>query len=80
MDHQESLDPERGAGEQERIEEDPDLLGIAKAVSDGVPVDWEDAPEEEPSKRELKAALRFVQSVVDAHRRVAESASEEAGE
>ena len=63
----------------ERIEEDPDLLGIAKAVSDGVPVDWEEAPEEEPSKRQLKAALRFLQAVADAHRRVAEGESEEGG-
>ena len=61
------------------IEEDPDLLGIAKAVSDGVPVDWEEAPEEEFSKRQLKAALRFLQSVIDAHRRVAEGDSEEGG-
>lgn len=61
------------------IEADPDLLGIAKAVSDGVPVDWEETPEEDASKREIKAALRFLQSVADAHRRVAEGEPEESG-
>jgi hypothetical protein len=51
-------------------EEDVYLLGIAKALSDGLPVDWEDTGEEAPEIRLMKTRLRFLQSVAEAYRRV----------
>jgi hypothetical protein len=51
-------------------EEDAYLLGIAKALSDGLPVDWEDTGDEAPETRLIKTRLRFLQSVAEAHRRL----------
>jgi len=49
---------------------DPRLLSIAKALSDGVPIDWNDEDNEDQELRGMKARLRFVESVAEAHRRM----------
>jgi hypothetical protein len=60
-----------------RVDEDPRLIGIAKALSDGLPVDWEDTVEDAPEIRRIKRRLRFLQTVAEAHRRLLERESGE---
>ena len=49
--------------------DDPRLLSIAKALADGLPVDWQDEDEDEELER-MKARLRFLETVAEAHRRI----------
>ena len=49
--------------------DDPRLLSIAKALADGLPVDWQEGDDDEELER-MKARLRFVETVAEAHRRL----------
>lgn len=58
-------------------EEDAYLLGIAKALSDGLPVDWDDIEEDGPETRRMKTRLRFLEAVAEAHRRILQPRDED---
>jgi len=60
--------------------ENPSLLSIAKALSDGVPVDWEDEEGDDDALRLMKERLRFVESVAEAHRRMRDGRTPDPGE
>ena len=51
------------------------LERLAKAVSDGAPVDWEGVTEENPEAGPLIEGLRFVESVAEAHRHILASSA-----
>ena len=57
--------------------ENPGLVILGKAVSDGVPVDWEGVRLETPDAGVLIENLRFVETVVAAHRQIAEELTKE---
>ena len=56
--------------ENDEASAEPRVESIAKAVSDGVPVDWEGVTEELPEAQPLIEGLRFIESVAEAHRRI----------
>jgi hypothetical protein len=62
--------------EQEQPE-DPRVVILGKAVSDGVPVDWEGVREENPEATALIENLQFVEKVAEAHRRMFRAAEGE---
>lgn len=62
--------------EESEEQEPPRLVAIAKAVSDGQPVDWEGMRQEEPEASEMIERLRFVAEVAEAHRRVLDEGPE----
>jgi hypothetical protein len=55
------------------------LVEIAKAVSDGLPVDWEGFRAENPDALALIDRLQFIETIAGAHRRVLEQESDEDG-
>ena len=57
--------------------EDSRIVILGKAVSDGVPVDWEGIRQENPEAGALIDNLQFVEKVVAAHRRIAEEETKE---
>jgi hypothetical protein len=63
-----------------QFEDDPELLRIAKALSDGQPVDWgvgaDLSVEEDSEKLRLLRRLRVLQEVAAAHRQVLEGTGE----
>ena len=57
---------------RDQTPDDPSVVILGKAVSDGAPVDWEGVREEHPETGALIDNLQFVEKVVAAHRRIAE--------
>ena len=62
---------------EDQAPDDPSVVVLGKAVSDGVPVDWEGMREEHPEAGALIDNLQFVERVVAAHRRIAEEEPKE---
>lgn len=56
------------------------LVEIAKAVSDGLPVDWDGFRAENPGALALIDRLQFIETIAGAHRRMLEQESKEDGD